>query len=304
MCSGVAEAENRVTGVVDAHTHVFWPELVADRERFLGRDAWFGELYRDPRAGLVIADELLASMELSGIAQSVICGFPWADIGLCRAHNDYMAEVAAASDGRLAWLAIVPPQLAAEAVEEIERCRRLGAVGLGELNADAQGFDLAEPDKLAEVMTCCVALDWPVMIHCSEPTGHRYPGKGTATPDRVVRFLQRFPDVRLVAAHWGGGLPFYELMPEVAELMRHVVYDSAASTYLYRFDVFRTVVDLVGADRVMFASDFPILGQRRFLGRVEKRGRLTDHERSFVLGQTARRVYRLLSSHAGQDSDS
>jgi predicted TIM-barrel fold metal-dependent hydrolase len=81
-------------------------------------------------------------------------------------------------------------------------------------------------------------------------------------------------------------------MPEVATAAANVVYDSAASTYLYRPQVFRTVLDLVGPDRVMFASDYPVLRQDRFLRKVRAAG-LTSPEVGPVFGDTARRVYRL-----------
>jgi predicted TIM-barrel fold metal-dependent hydrolase len=109
----------------------------------------------------------------------------------------------------------------------------------------------------------------------------------------VVRFLEHFPLLRVVAAHWGGGLPFFELMPEVARLAERVVYDSAASTYLYRFEVFRTVLDLVGPDRVMFGSDYPVLRQDRFLKRVYSTPWRDGDEEASVLGETARRTYRI-----------
>jgi predicted TIM-barrel fold metal-dependent hydrolase len=141
----------------------------------------------------------------------------------------------------------------------------------------------------------CVTYDRPVMLHTTEPVGHTYPGKGTATPDRLVAFLENFPLLRVVAAHWGGGLPFYELMPEVARLAERVVYDSAASTYLYRFEVFRTVLDLVGPERVMFGSDYPVLRQDRFLRRVRQTSWRDTAEEQAVLGETARHVYRLPS---------
>jgi predicted TIM-barrel fold metal-dependent hydrolase len=132
-----------------------------------------------------------------------------------------------------------------------------------------------------------------MMLHTSEPVGHSYPGKGTATPDRVLAFLSAYPELPVVLAHWGGGLPFYELMPEVAALAARVVYDTAASTYLYRPQVFRAVLDLVGSDRVLFASDHPILRMDRFLRRVIASGGLRSHEIEPVLGGNARRVYGL-----------
>lgn len=279
--------------VVDAHTHIFSPEVVHDRERLIQRDRWFEHLYAHPKALLITASELLASMDAAGIAQSVVCGFPWRDPGICREHNDYLAEACARSGGRLAWLATVSPLAGEQAAQEAERSFRLGARGIGELNADAQGFDFREPKVLGPVVEACNAHDRPMMVHTTEPVGHAYPGKGTATPDRLMTFLEAYPGVRVVAAHWGGGLPFYELMPEVRDAAARVVYDSAATTYLYRFDVFRIVLDLVGPERVMFASDFPVLRQDRLLRRVQQIPWRDAREQALVLGETARKVYQI-----------
>ncbi|MDI3339507.1 MAG: amidohydrolase family protein [Sphaerobacter sp.] len=285
--------------VIDAHTHVFPPEICRGRAAYVARDPWFAHLYANPRAALVPAEDLIASMDAAGIDRAVIAGFPWRDPGLCRLHNDYMAAVAAAYPDRLSWLAIVVPT-APGAAAEAARCFALGAVGIGEVNADAQDFDFREPAPLAELVAACLHADRPVMAHVSEPVGHTYPGKGTATPEKFAHFLAAYPELRVVAAHWGGGLPFYELMPEVAELARNVAYDTAASTYLYRFAVFRTVLDIVGPERVLLASDYPVLRQDRFLRRVRAAG-LRAEELGAVLGGNAARVYRLAESRAADD---
>ncbi|MCX7622446.1 MAG: amidohydrolase, partial [Thermomicrobium sp.] len=274
------------------HVHIFPPEVILHRSRFCERDRWFGHLYGNERAKLVMADELLESMADAGIDVSIAAGFPWSDPGLCAYHNDYLAEAARRSGGRIAWLGIVVPHDRHAAAEAL-RCFRLGARGIGELNADAQGFSWEDPEALAALVEACVAERRPIMAHVSEPLGHSYPGKGTAWPQRFVRFVQRFPDLTVVAAHWGGGLPFYELMPEVAEFVANVHYDSAASTYLYRFEVFRSVADLVGIERVLFASDYPVLKQKRFLDRVRSESRLTAGELAKVFGENACRVYGL-----------
>jgi predicted TIM-barrel fold metal-dependent hydrolase len=95
-----------------------------------------------------------------------------------------------------------------------------------------------------------------------------------------------------VLAHWGGGLPFYELMPEVKAALQNVVYDCSASTYLYRFDIFPVATGIVGAERVLFGSDFPVLGQSRFLRKVLASG-LTPDALPAVLSGNAERIYRL-----------
>jgi uncharacterized protein len=277
--------------VVDAHTHIFPPEFSRERASLGRRDAWFGELYGNPQISLATEDDLIASMERAGVDCSLACGFPWLDAGICRAHNDYLLDVAARHPGRIAAVTIVSPTQPG-AAEEAERCLRAGAVGVGELNADGQGFDLADPGLLAAVVEVCERLEKPLLLHVSEPVGHLYPGKGTSTPERLQTFLSAFPDVKIVAAHWGGGLPFYELMPEVAALARNVVYDTAASTYLYSPQVFRTIVDLVGAERVLLGTDYALLRQDRFIRRLARQN-LSAEELDLVLGMNAERVYNL-----------
>jgi predicted TIM-barrel fold metal-dependent hydrolase len=102
--------------------------------------------------------------------------------------------------------------------------------------------------------------------------------------------LLAHPDLRVVAAHWGGGLPFYELMPEVAAAARNVWYDSAASTYLYDFAVFRHVAALVGPARILWGTDYPLLRQAPFLRRTRELG--FDQEMfEAICGGNARGVY-------------
>lgn len=277
--------------MIDAHTHLFPEEVVRDRARFLTRDPWFGEAFGHPKATTALAPELVASMDGAGIVRSVVCAWPWRDQGVCRMHNDDLAAVGRAHGDRLSWLGIVNPAHAGAAAE-VARCAALGAVGIGELNADGQDFAWERPHELAAFAEACIALDLPVLIHTSEPVGHRYPGKGTATVAKLLPFLEAFPDLRVVMAHWGGGLPFYELMPEVAAAARNVVYDSAASTYLYRFEVFPVVERLVGSGRILFGSDFPVLKQSAFLRRTLGSG-LPEAALADVLHDNAVRTFRL-----------
>lgn len=276
--------------VVDAHVHLFPPDVITCRDDYCARDDWFGVTHSTfPIERFPQVETLLASMDMAGIDVAVIAAWPWRDQGICRLHNDFLAEICA-REPRLAWLGIVNPGQPG-AVEELERARRLGASGIGELNADAQGFAWEDTGALREVAEIATTLDFPLMAHVSEPVGHDYPGKGTATPPRILAFVEQHPDLRLVAAHWGGGLPFYELMPEVGLAMRNVSYDSAASTYLYRHDIFDVVTRIVGPERVLWGSDYPVLGQRRFLQKA--REALPEVMVEPVLGGNAARVYGL-----------
>ncbi len=281
--------------VIDGHTHAFPPDIVENREAYCRRDDWFRLLYGDPRAKLTGAAELLESMDCVGVDRSIIAGFPWADAGLCREHNAWMAEVCREHPRRLAFLAIAPPT-ATGAAHDLGDAFRQGAVGAGELNADAQRFSLEDPADTAEIVEVCAEFAKPIMFHASEPVGHLYPGKGTATPEKLAAWLAAYPEQPVVLAHWGGGLPFYELNKAVRELTANVVYDCAATTYLYDFAVFRSVIDVVGLKRVIFGSDFPVLGQERLLRRV--RAAVDAEHQDDLLHGNAERVFKLTKMEA------
>ncbi|HEU0113331.1 MAG TPA: amidohydrolase, partial [Thermomicrobiales bacterium] len=80
--------------IIDAHTHIFAPDVAERRERYLERDRWFGLLHESPAAAIVQAAELLAAMDEAGVDGAVACGWPWADHGICRDHNDALADAA------------------------------------------------------------------------------------------------------------------------------------------------------------------------------------------------------------------
>lgn len=284
--------------VIDAHTHIYPPEIVRDRQRFCEADLWFGELHASPNARLATAEDLLASMTAAGIDHSIVCGFPWMDASLCQLHNDYLFDACSRYPGQLSWLAIVSPTDPGATQATVDQASR-GARGLGELNADAQGFIDDPVGLLQDVARFCLDADFPWMMHASEPVGHGYPGKGTAGPPVILAIAAAFPGLRLCAAHWGGGLPFYELMPEVRETARRIVYDTAATTYLYDPAVFGIVQQLVGLDRVLFASDFPVLGQSRLMEAVSCLQWETASDRRAVMGLNAQRFYAIEAGERG-----
>jgi uncharacterized protein len=272
--------------IIDFHTHIFPPEIIAQRERFIARDPWFAELYGNPRAKMADANDLVASMNADGVDCSVTFPFGWSDPGLIEDCNSYVIEAMQRYPGRVIGLAAAQPLAGARAVTEVERCAGAGMPGIGELMPHGQGYRLSETwhfEPLAEVAR---AYNLFILTHTSEPIGHLYAGKGDVTPAELQAFLTAFPDLRIVASHWGGGYPFYELMPEVHAAATQLWYDSAASLYLYGPEVFAIVARIAGPEKLLWASDFPLLGQRRMLDYARASG-LSDTELALALGGNA-----------------
>ena len=272
--------------LIDFHTHIFPPDICSHRMRYCARDPWFNALYADPRTHLACADDLIAEMDRSGVDVSVTFSFGWTDPDLIEETNSYVIDATRRYPERLYGMAVLQPTVGMRAVYELERCAQAGMIGLGELMPHGQGYRLSDIQLLSPIMEVVRHYSLLVLSHCSEPVGHLYPGKGDVSLSDIVTFLMAFPDVRFIAAHWGGGLPFYCLMPEIQRIASQVWYDTAATIYLYRSTIFPTVASLVGADRILFASDYGLLRQSRILKHIKQSG-LDEEALEMVLGKNA-----------------
>ncbi|HLQ27805.1 MAG TPA: amidohydrolase family protein [Ktedonobacteraceae bacterium] len=272
--------------LIDIHTHIFSPDVQKHRQQYCGRDPWFNTLYSNPGANIATAEDLIAEMDASGVDATVTFSTGWTDPGLIEEENSYIINAMRRYPGRIYGMAVVQPTAGARAVRELERCAQAGMIGAGELMPHGQGYKLSDIGLLAPLIDVVRHYQLLVLSHCSEPVGHIYAGKGDVTLQDIVTFLTAFPDVRFIAAHWGGGLPFYCLMPEIQRITANVWYDTAATTYLYRNTILPIVADLVGADRILFASDYGLLRQRRIIDYITQSG-LSAEALEQVLGGNA-----------------
>ena len=278
--------------IIDFHTHVFPPRIKKNRSQYIDNDPCFAMLYSQKEAKLTTTEELIDSMDKAGIDISVIVNVGWTTHELCVETNDYILASVASYPQRLIGFCAVQPQSPEAAIAEIERCARGGIRGVGEMRPDMQLFDLGDEEATQPLVEVLRKHKLIMLTHASEPVGHDYPGKGTITPDRLYPFITRFPDLTIVCAHWGGGLPFYALMPEVKQAMKNVFFDTAASPFLYSPQVYNQVIQLVGADKILFGSDYPLLAQTRLLREINS-ANLPEEAKSLILSGNAQRLLRI-----------
>jgi predicted TIM-barrel fold metal-dependent hydrolase len=163
-------------GTVDAHIHLFPPDVREHHQRYLDRDPFFAHLYGSSKgsskARMVSVAQALGDMDRDGVEQAVIAGWPWQSHEACAEHNTWAMAVARQHPDRFAALAAVQPGAGPAAVREVERCLDSGMAGVGELNADGQGFGL-DSSGLIAVAQVCAQRGAPLLLHAGWcwPTG-------------------------------------------------------------------------------------------------------------------------------------
>lgn len=278
--------------IIDFHTHLFPESICSGRERYCHSEPAFDMIYRSPKSRLASTPELLSAMDANGVDRSVVFGFPWQDPEHYRVHNDFILEAVQRHPDRLVGFGCFDPS-SRGAAQEAERCLRAGMAGIGELAFYRSGIDDECLAHLAPVMDVCREHGRPLLIHTNEPVGHDYPGKTPNTLAQIYRLVSRFPDNPIVLAHWGGGLFFFNLLrKEVRDRLKNVYFDTAASPFLYDPGIYRLAVQLVGAEKILFGSDFPLIAPRRYFKEMDAAG-IYGPERERICGANAARLLHL-----------
>ena len=242
---------------------------------------------------MIGAQEMLAAMDDQQVERSVIFGFPWKDPRLFTKHNDYISAVVSRYPDRFIGLGCFDP-FCKDAAKETQRCLEQGGLsGIGELAFYQSGIDNAALDRLQPVMQICKDHELPVLIHTNEPIGHQYSGKTSNTLAQIYQLIDTFAQNKIILAHWGGGLFFFSLLKkEVKQRLKHVSFDTAASPYLYDSRVYRLAIELIGVEKILFGSDFPLLPPTRYVDEMKAAG-LSDDEMEQICGLNAAKLFNL-----------
>jgi aminocarboxymuconate-semialdehyde decarboxylase len=265
-------------------------------------------------------------MDRLGIDRAVLSLTPtlffyWLEAGaagdFCRQANDSLARFVAASD-RLDGVAVVPLQDPEAAAAELRRAvRQLGLRGT-EIGTTLEHIPLDDP-RFDPFFQAAAELDVPVMLHPyyvgTRPTlADFYMTNLTGNPletciaaSRLILsgFLDRHPGLRLLLVHAGGFMPYqigrldhgFRVRPE-----SRAALTTPPSTYLRRFwydtithaaTPLRFLIDLVGADRVLFGTDLPFdMADTRFRGYFAE-AQLTAETLACVTARNAVGLFRL-----------
>ena len=272
--------------IIDSHTHIFPVEIRDKRENFFDGEPAFKLLYSVPGSRLAGAEELIRNMDNEGVDKSIVFGFPWKTSDYFKRNNDYILNVVERYKDRLIGFSTFFP-LAEDADKELERCLKSGLSGVGELAFYTSAISENTIKAFLPIAEIALKFDVPILLHTNESVGHYYPGKTPMMLKEIYDFLHSFPNNNIILAHWGGGIFFYYLMKKVVKgVLKNTWFDTAASPYLYDKEIYSISTKIVGLDKILFGSDFPLIKPGRYFNEMKDAGLSKDAIRK-ICGENA-----------------
>lgn len=200
-----------------------------------------------------------------------------------RMVNDEMAEGQRRHPDRIRWMASLPWEYPQAAVAELDRATKAGAVGVMVI-ANIHERHLTEP-AFAPIWAAIDECALPVLVHPSTPPGSAamaldefmlassvgFMMDTTLAISRMIfdGFFDRHRRLKIIASHAGGTLPYVagrldriheqltaarvRIERRPSEYLREIWYDAIA----YRIEALKMCIEIGGADKVMYGSDFP-----------------------------------------------
>jgi len=298
---------------IDVHAHVAIPEAMA----LMGMKV-------SPQA-LVMGEDRIRAMDEQGIDMAALSINPYwykaeRDLAqaLIKVQNEKLAEVCAAQPDRFvgfATVALQHPDLAAQQLEE--GVKKLGLRG-GSVGTNVNGEDLADP-KFHPFWAKAEQLGCLIFMHPTGTVGFekRLGGNGGLTNvignplETTIALshlifegtLDRFPGLKICAAHGGGYLPSYAarsdagcvtfpdrctkpLKKKPTEYLKQLYYDSIVFTP----EALRHIAAEVGAGQIVMGTDYPFPWEKAAVNHILGTPGLSDAERAAILGGTAARL--------------
>jgi predicted TIM-barrel fold metal-dependent hydrolase len=254
------EANALKEAIWDAHVHCYPREVIDDPEGWARRmkEPHWGHLVRTGPQGWADPEAFIRIMDRDGIEKVLLQAWYWENPDSALRQNEWHAEWINRYPGRFMASACMHPDMK-DPIGELEAARQWGACAVGETLPQVQCADgWAHPGWRA-IIEWTTAAAWPVCLHVTEPAGHDYPGRVETPLMELVEVFEAHPGQKWICAHWGGGLPFFMQNRRVRKALGNTWFDSAAGPLLYDRGIWGTVVDLVGPEKVLFGSDFPLL---------------------------------------------
>ena len=317
---------------IDVHAHCYFHETVA----LLGEEA--ARIERSQVTGtseaFIDIGQRLAAMDAQAVDMEVLSINPFwynreRDLAgqIVKMQNEKLAELCASKPDRFAAFASLTLQAPDLAVQELETAVKKQGLKGAAIGCLVNGVEFSDP-KFHPVWGKAEELGVPLFVHPSvnpqsvPELGKRLSGNGwlgntIGNPlDTTIALshlifegtLDRFPGLKVIAAHGGGYLASYadrsdhacmvgpkgcnadiKLKKAPTEYLKQIYFDSL----VFSPEAIRHLAAQVGAGQIVLGSDYPYPWQLNPVDHIFASTSLDDEQKADILGRTAAKLFNL-----------
>ena len=237
--------------IIDSHCHIF-PDKIAQKATD-SIDIFYGisETGVINGCGFVgTAKTLIKQCDSTGVEKCLVTSVATTPHHAQSINNFISQEVALFPDRFIGFGSLHPESETPE--EDAEHLTELGLKGV-KLHPDIQNFKVDDP-KVIKIFNICDKKGLPVLLHTGDS---RF---DNSNPNRVEKILKMFPDLTVIGAHLGGW-SVWDKAPEKLSKYKNFYVDTCSSFYALSKARAKEIIDIYGAERVIFGTDFPMWKQ-------------------------------------------
>lgn len=261
--------------IVDSHCHIY-PEKIAERAV-----RGIGDFYSIPMSQGGTVKDMLKAEKLAGVTHCIVFSVA-TKVAQVESINRFIASEVQNANGFMTGLGTLHPE-STDIEGDVDLLLELGLKGV-KLHPDIQGFKV-DDYRCLKIYELCEKKGIPVLLHTGDT---RY---DFSNPNRVKPILDTYTDLTVIGAHLGGWSMWDRAVDDLKGYKNFYV-DCSSSLYAISPKKATEVIRAYGADRVMFATDYPMWSPKQELERFYALD-LSKAEQEQILYKTAEKLFKL-----------
>ena len=261
--------------IIDAHAHIYPEKIAKKATETIGE---FYDIKMQMPAGT--PERLIEEGRRAGISRFVVHSVA-TTAHQVRSINSFIKSEMDKHPEFIGFITLHQDLTEEEVISEVEWAIENGFRGI-KLHPDFQKFNI--DDEGAEKFYRAASGKMPILFHTGDDR-YEY-----SKPERLVRMAKKYPKLNFIAAHFGG----YRTWDD-AHLYRgleNVYFDTCSSLMFISPERAKEIIDMLGAEKFFFATDFPMWDSASELERFYAIP-LTEREREMIFGENIKRVLNL-----------
>ena len=261
--------------IIDAHAHIY-PEKIAEKAtKTIGE---FYDIEMDMPAGTPSA--LIEEGKRAGVSRYIVHSVA-TTAHQVRSINEFIKREVEAHPEFIGFITLHQDLSYEEICSEVEFAVSNGLKGI-KLHPDFQKFDI--DDENVEKIYKAAAGKLPILFHIGDDR-YEY-----SKPIKLVNIARKFPNTTFIAAHFGG----YRCWDDSSlyKGLQNVYFDTSSSLPFISVEKAKELIDMHGADKFFFGTDFPMWDAASEIERFNKIP-LTEKEREMIFSGNLKKLLKI-----------